>query len=231
MRVKYYITTLRQMKIQKSFVLFFLFLIFVIILMFNIYYKSIKPTIKLLSEEQAKIVALKSNSSAVKNSVKGIKYSDLIIVEKDSNGKISSLVANVEKMNEISSEVILKTQEELENLEENYIKVPIGTFTGVNILGGHGIKFKIKTLPTGISSAKFVSTFDKAGINQTRHRIMLEVSTQVEILAPFFTGVQEYKNEIAIAETVIVGDIPTTYYDIQGVEDLSKKETLDVLEN
>lgn len=231
MRAKYYMTTLRQMKIQKSFVFFVILVILIVILMLNIYYRSVKPTIKTLSEEHAKILALKSCTNAVKSTVKGVKYSDLIIIEKNSEGKITSLSANVEKMNEISSDVILKTHEELENLEESYIKVPIGTFLGIDILGAHGMQLRVKTLPSGVCLADFYSTFDNAGINQTRHKIILEISTQVEVIAPFFTGVQEYKNEIPIAETVIIGDIPSTYYEIDGITDMTKKEALEMIGN
>ncbi len=231
MRVKYYITTLRQMKFNKSFVLFLLIVILVFTILFNIYYRSLKPTIKSLTEDQVKILALKTSNNAVKNVVKGIKYNDLMTLEKDNNGKITSLSANVEKMNEISSDVVLSIQEEFEKYNENYIRLPVSSFTGMSILSGHGIRLKIKTLPLGISSAKFISTFDKSGINQTRHKITLEISTKIETIAPLFTDTYEYKNEIVIAETVIMGDIPSSYYDIQGISDIKLKDTLDMVEN
>lgn len=231
MRLKYYSTTIRQMKLKKSFVFFVSVIIVSMIIFSTIYFKSIKPTLKTLSEANAKAIALKSSSAAVKNTIKGVKYEDLIIMQKDDNGKIITLSANVSKMNEISNEVVSKTQSEMESSSVNYIKVPLGTFVGLTMFGGHGVKIKINTLPTGICKAEFKSTFDKAGINQTRHRILLVITTQVRTVAPSFIDIQEYTNEIAIAETIIIGDTPSTYYDIQGITDLTQKDTLNMTDN
>ena len=231
MRLKYYKTTIRQMKINKSFVLFVLMVITVMIITSSIYNKSLKPTLKTLSETNIEILAQKSSNIAVKNSIQGTTYEDLITTQKDSNNKITSISANVELMNKISNDVVMNTQNELEKSKENYVNVPLGSFFGISIFNGHGIKIKLNTVPTGICNATFKSTFDKAGINQTRHRILLVVTTQIKTIAPFFTDLKEYTNEIIIAETIIVGDTPTTYYDIQGINDLQGKDTLDTLQN
>lgn len=231
MRLKYYITTIRQMKFNKSFVFFVVCLISVILLIILMYNKSLKPTLKTLSDTNAKTIAQKCSNEAVKLSISGIKYDDLITLQKDENGKITAIVANTPKMNEISSKVIELTQKEIEETKENYIKVPIGSFFGLTILGGHGVKINLKTLPNGTCNAKFKSSFEKAGINQTIHKIYIEITTDIETIAPFFSDTEEYKNEIAVSEVVLVGDIPTTYYDIQGVTDLKEKDTLNVTGN
>lgn len=231
MRLKYYSTTIRQMKVNRSFVLFVVMLLTIIIIFTFIYHKNVKPTLKTLSEANAKALALKSSNQAVKNSIQGIKYDDLITVEKDEDGKIRTLSANVSKMNEISNQVVMDTQNEIENSSINYIKIPIGTFFGVTIFGGHGLQVKLNTLPTGICKADFKSVFEKAGINQTMYKITLVITVQVRTIAPFFSDIQEYSNEVAIAETIIVGDTPSTYYDIQGITDLTQKDTLNMTDS
>ena len=50
-----------------------------------------------------------------------------------------------------------------------------------------------------------------AGINQTRHQILLSVDVYTSILLPGFTASTKVSNEIAVAETVIVGSVPETY--------------------
>lgn len=74
------------------------------------------------------------------------------------------------------------------------------------------------------------SNFETAGINQTKHSLILEVIAQVRVLAPFVSEIEEYKNSIVIAETIIVSDTPSSYYNITGVEDFSQKDTLEFLE-
>ena len=58
----------------------------------------------------------------------------------------------------------------------------------------------------------------------------MEVIAQVRVLAPFVSEIEEYKNNIVIAETIIVSDTPSSYYNITGVEDFSQKDTLEFLE-
>ena len=63
------------------------------------------------------------------------------------------------------------------------------------------------------------------------HKITLVITVQVRTIAPFFSDIQEYSNEVAIAETIIVGDTPSTYYDIQGITDLTQKDTLNMTDS
>ena len=55
------------------------------------------------------------------------------------------------------------------------------------------------------------NAFSAAGINQTRHQILLSVDVYTSILRPGFTASTKVSNEIAVAETVIVGSVPETY--------------------
>lgn len=219
------------MKINKSFVLFLIMLLTILGVIYLLYNKSLKPTLKTLSDTNAKTIAQKCSNEAVKESIVNIKYTDLIDIQKNDNGEITAVIANTQKMNEISSKVIEKTQEEIENTKDNFVKVPLGSFFGLTILGGHGVKINIKTLPDGTCSAKFKSSFEKAGINQTIHKIYIEITTDIETIAPFFSDTKSYINEIIVSEVVLVGEVPTTYYEIQGISDLKEKDTLNITGN
>ena len=73
-----------------------------------------------------------------------------------------------------------------------------------------------------------VSQFSQAGINQTLHRIYLNVRCTVTILTPFDTINQEISNQVMLAEAVIIGEVPNTYYNLNGIDE--KGELLEVLE-
>lgn len=64
-----------------------------------------------------------------------------------------------------------------------------------------------------------VSQFSQSGINQTLHRIYLNVNCTVTILTPFDTIEQSITNQVLIAEAVIVGEVPSTYYNLNGVKE------------
>lgn len=229
MRLKYYTLTLRQMSMKKSFV-FFIVLIFLTILTVSLINNKVRPVITTLSEAKSRYIALKCTEEVVSENISNIKYSNLITMEKDANQKVTALNANVMEMNRISNNISKEVQEKLSNASDNKIMVPLGSIIGGGLLGGYGPQVNIKVLPTGNIVAKFKSEFESAGINQTRHRIFLEVTSNVTIVAPFSTSTQSYTTDITVAETVIVSDTPTSYYNITGINDLNSKDSLELIE-
>lgn len=59
--------------------------------------------------------------------------------------------------------------------------------------------------------------FVEAGINQTLHRIYLEVRCNVNILTPYDTISETITNQVLLTEGVIIGNIPDTYYNLEGL--------------
>lgn len=226
MRLKYYIITLRQMEINKPFV-FLVALVLIIIAIFTyMFKKNIEPNLIELCKSNAKSIAINSTNKAVYEYIKDIEYEDLINIQKDEKNKITGISTYTMKMNYISTNIVTKINEELNKNIVSEIIFPIGTVGGTNIFGGYGPKIKVKTVPTGNVDVNFKSEFISAGINQTKHTIILEISTSINILAPLYTNTETFVNSIVVAETVIVGEIPSSYYDIDG-ESISP---LDIIE-
>ena len=103
-----------------------------------------------------------------------------------------------------------------------------GSFTGIKLFAGDGPKIKIKITPIGNVITDLKSEFIAQGINQTLHRIYLQVNCKVEIVTPFENIEKSISNQVLIMENVIVGKIPETYYNLEGME--SESDTLNVLQ-
>ena len=71
------------------------------------------------------------------------------------------------------------------------------------------------------------SEFKEAGINQTLHRIYLEIRCDVSILTPYETINETIVNQVLLTEGVIVGNIPNTYYNLEG---LNSEQMMEVIE-
>ena len=89
--------------------------------------------------------------------------------------------------------------------------MPVGSLTGISLFSGRGFSLPVEVVAVGSAHGDFQSQFTSAGINQTRHRILLEVTVSVEILLPGETMQTEICPQVPIAETVIVGQVPDTY--------------------
>lgn len=88
------------------------------------------------------------------------------------------------------------------------------------------MKIRISTI--GNVKTDLKSEFEAQGINQTIHRIYLQVDCEISILTPFNNITQGVSNQVLIAENVIVGKIPSSYYNLDGLE--NKTDALEVVE-
>ena len=88
------------------------------------------------------------------------------------------------------------------------MKIPIGTLIGGNLFHGLGPALSLKVTLAGNVQADFKSTFESAGVNQTRHRIYLSVGTSVYSFLPGINSTTDISTDVLVAETVIVGEVP-----------------------
>lgn len=216
------------MNFKKAFVLFF-FIIIIISISIYIFNRKIEPTLDAVCSNNAKNIAFKASNEAVYEYMEKIKYDDLINLEKNSSGKVCAISANVSEINKLSTVVSSNIQKKLEENKETEVIVPLSEFLGIRIIGARGPNINVKTTVEGNVDINFKSEFKEAGINQTKHTLYVEVATNVATIAPFFESEKKYINNIMIAETIIVSDTPTSYYEINGVEGLDNKSTLNVL--
>lgn len=103
-----------------------------------------RPTLIALCKVKSQSLAASISSKVVQNVMNGLGYLDLITLDRDENGNILALRANVVEMNRLSSQINNQIQEEYSNLEEMYIKIPIGNFTGNELLARSWTKVKSK---------------------------------------------------------------------------------------
>lgn len=193
-------------KVAKIFVI-----LTIAFLVSNTIIKSIEPVIDQQCINMAKSIATKISNEQATIVMTNYKYEDLMNITKDENGNIKMISANITNVNKIISDIPLLIQNELDKTENNKFYIKLGTFTGSKILSGRGPNVEIKMSVIGNIETDLKSEFIEAGINQTLHRIYLEVRCNVTILTPINTIQQQIVNQVLLAEGVIIGDIPDTY--------------------
>lgn len=124
--------------------------------------------------------------------------------------------ANIISINEIISDIPIKIQEELNKKENSKFNISMGSFTGSRILSGRGPQVEIKMSTIGNLDTDLRSEFIDAGINQTLHKIYLQIDCKVVILTPFKTIEEKIANQVLLSEAVIIGTTPDTYYNFEG---------------
>lgn len=140
-----------------------------------------------------------------------IDYEQLVDFDKDADGHVTALRSNMAAFNRLQASIADDILQRMAEVSSTDLAIPIGTLTGSPLLAGRGPCLSVRMQSVGTATARFDNQFSSAGINQTRHRIILDVDVHVSILLPGLTTYTKVSNEISVAETVIVGGVPETY--------------------
>lgn len=139
-------------------------------------------------------------------------YSDIVQVHKSSSGNITMLQANSLKVNDIAKNTAAASQKHIDKISGQIINVPAGSATGAPILIGIGPDIAVRVMTAGSVRCEFKSEFQGAGINQTRHKIFIEVIADMELILPISSKTVSASVQIFISEAVLLGDVPQFYF-------------------
>jgi len=169
-----------------------------------------------ISEYRVKSIVSKVVANAVgENFPENIDYEDIVSISRDENGVITSVQTDIGKLNRIFANVSRSVQTQLSELSDEKIAIPLGAVLGQTIFAARGPKINIRIIPIGSVETDFRSEFSSAGINQTRHRIYIIFKVEMGIAIPFVERKTVVTTSLPVAETVIVGEVPYYYIDIE----------------
>lgn len=173
----------------------------------------LKPVMTSMATARVSNLVNRIVSAAVNEAVENgdIDYQNFVIFEKDETGHITALRSNVAEVNRMQGQITDEILHRLSEVATSELEIPLGTLTGSALLAGRGPSLFVRMQAVGSASAAFRNRFTAAGINQTRHQIFLDVDVYMSILLPGMKTSTKVSNEIAVAETVIVGGVPDTY--------------------
>lgn len=198
-----------------------LLVIITIMIVFNsfvyLFEKRILPAVLSIAEITMKSEAIRViNEESVKVYSDNFKYDDIIKIEKDSDGNITMIRSDTVKQNYLASQVVLNCNKRITELGELGTKIPIGYATNNLFFYQMGPDITVKMKQVGNINTSYESIFESAGINQTRHKIYLNVSAKLRVIVPLSSKDVDISCQIPISETIIVGKIPQTAINMGG---------------
>ena len=188
-------------------------LVLIVIVVATIINVQMRPLLTNLATTRVSNTVNRIVSEAVDESIATgtLGYDHLVTLEKDQEGRISAVRSNMVAFNQLQSQILDLILARMEQVSTRELSIPMGSLTGFSMLAGRGPRVNVRMESVGSSSAYFTNEFVSAGINQTRHQIVLNIDVAVSILLPGFSTVTVISNKIAVAETVIVGAVPDHY--------------------
>ncbi len=171
---------------------------------------SVRQSAEIQAENAARLAADRIIAESVSDIIEKNEYtySDFAAVLYDENGRASSVEALTVNINRVQAELSEEINRRFAENSDADAKIAMGSLSGSYLLSGRGPMISIRVCPVGKASVSLKSTFDSAGINQTRHRIYAEISMELISSLPIYSFETTENFELLIAETIIVGDVP-----------------------
>ena len=168
---------------------------------------SFRPIVETVNynECHAAVSAMITRSIAAELEREDTDYSSLVTIERDESGSVCSIESNAMNINRLKNNIAARLERELDRMSGIDIMIP------VQLLHGRGFDVGMTVSPVGYAQTAIVSEFTEAGLNQTRHRIVIHIEVTADAVIPGFTSRVPVSASIVAAETIIVGKIPDAY--------------------
>ncbi len=202
---------------QKAFriCVFLLILAVLLLILFRTKYYSVICDL-------AKTQIINSTSDLINDAVAeqissgNIAYDRIVYFEKDLNGRITALKTNIGEVNRLKTDTLNIINDEILATDHTELGIPMGSFLLPEFLSGKGPQIPVQIMSIRNSDAYFDSNFTHAGINQTLHQLNMSVLVDVSVLVLGRTLIFTVETEVVVAETIIVGDVPDTFFQTGG---------------
>ena len=195
--------------------LLFILVIIVVFVVFNIilvfFDRKVMPAVIKIAEIMANSQTLDIiNEESIKILNNDFNYDEMVKIQKDNEGNIILIQADTAKLNLIAAELSTNCNNAFRDMDKSTIKVPLGWMSDRSIFYNLGPSMKVSIEPVGNISTSYESKFESAGINQTRHKIYLNISAKVRLKLPMNNDDIDVTTQIPVSDTIIVGKIPNT---------------------
>jgi len=192
-----------------------LFVASVLLVIFRIRYNA---TIRSLAQTQI----INSTSDLINDAIDAqietgnIQYDRIVYFEKDLNGRITALKTNMSEVNRLKTDILNIINDEILAMDTTNLGIPMGNLILPEVLSGRGPEIPVSIISIRNSDAGFESHFTEAGINQTLQKLTMNVSVDVAILVLGKSENFTVTTQVVVAETIIVGDVPDTFFQNGG---------------
>ena len=197
----------------------FLFWILVLAVVLLIVFRSrYNDTMRSLAQTQVTNSTSDLINDAIDKQIEtgNIQYDRIVYFEKDLNGRITALKTNMSEVNRLKTDILNIINDEILALDTSDLGIPLGSLILPEFMAGKGLAIPVQIMSIRNSDASFTSDFSQAGINQTLHRLNMQVSVDVAILVLGRAVSFTVMSQVVVAETIIVGQVPDTLLQTGG---------------
>ena len=138
---------------------------------------QLRPMVQSFATYQIKSFATEVIDAAILDYLgkEGVDYETFSTVTRDANSQVTGISLNTVNVNLFKAGITDRINSEMSQIGLQSIKIPVGSLLGTQILQGVGPDITLRVQPSSYAACSVDSQFDSAGINQTRHRVVLKM--------------------------------------------------------
>ena len=187
-----------------------------LILIFAVCFISVKPFVFTYAKSEAETIILNAANEAVLNvlSENGISYNEISNVSRNSDGTITGIEIDTQKVNLLKSQISNEISKIIAANNKYELYIPVGTLFGNEYTTGYGPKVRFKMQLTETAIVDFESGFQSAGINNVLHQIIIKIDVNASVLMMGCTDGFSVSTTAIAAQTVIAGSVPDSFTNV-----------------
>jgi sporulation protein YunB len=179
--------------------------------------KNLRDPLMAMAKIRLKQIATEAINSAITTRIaEGADYEKLIDWRTDRDGKVTGFMLNYAEHMRITAETLDTVQKTLNSLTESVESIPLGEALNSAIIASFGPEIPIRLKPEGAVKVDLNTRYQNAGINMILVEVYVHIMDEVMIIVPFDTAPEIVETDIPISYVLVVGDVPTYYFDNKG---------------
>jgi sporulation protein YunB len=176
---------------------------------------TLQPILHSICETSITGIVTNIVHQAVNRQTDNLSYNDLVTIQTNRDGEIILMQPNLQIVNELSSNITLEVQEALENRRQKEVEIPISQIFGIEILARFVPALNVRIVPYSSVKSNLIDQFESVGINQTKHKIYLKITSKTKVIVPLMSTDIKVNTEVPLTEAVIVGQVPEVYVGVE----------------
>lgn len=181
------------------------------------------PVLHTWAQTRAVALATHAINQAVEDVLgEALSSTDIAHLIRGSDGSLLGVQYDMGAVNRVSSRASQQILEALSGMGQETFSIPLGQLTGLHFLAARGPGIPLRMLPVGALIAKPVASFESAGLNQTWHRVLLDIEVTLRVAAPLLAEEIVVATRVPLVEEIFIGAVPNWYF--AGQENVTIKE-------
>ena len=118
---------------------------------------------------------------------------------------------DMQQVAKLKSEVLAFLDEEISNMDDEALSVPVGSLLFPTFFAGRGFSIPVRVLALNSTNADFYSSIESVGINQSVQQIRITFTISLSFLTPVGISDTDVTSDVLAAQTILLGDVPESY--------------------